>query len=61
MEASGPSRLVVEGVVVVELEVVQTNWIVDVAQSPSNLKAKKVTCSLPDLEASKIIKTYSTS
>ncbi len=41
LEASGPSRLVVKGVVVVELEVVQTNWIVDVAQSPSNLENMK--------------------
>ena len=37
VEASGPAWLVVEGVVVVQLEVVQTDGVVDVAQPPAHL------------------------
>ena len=37
MEASGPSGLVVEGVVVVQLEVVEADGVVDVAQAPAHL------------------------
>ena len=37
VEAPGPAGLVVEGVVVVELEVVETDRVVDVAQTPADL------------------------
>ena len=50
LEASGPAGLVVERVVVVQLEVVQTDWVVDVTQTPAYLK-------LFILLRSKIIKT----
>ena len=38
LEASGPAGLVVERVVVVQLELVQTDWVVDVTQTPAYLK-----------------------
>ncbi len=38
VEASGPAWLVVEGVVVVQLEVVEADRVVDVAQAPAHLK-----------------------